>query len=130
MSEGAVATFFTVLLLVVVALGMVGCPTYNVYLSEKSGQAEYVKAEQNRKITILEAEALLQSSKLQNQADIERAKGFAESEIIRAEGVAKSNEIIGSGLKGNKEYLHYLHIDALKNTQNRIIYVPTESSLP
>lgn len=114
----------------ILAGGIVACGKVVVYTAELSGKAEYVKAEQNRKIAILEADALLESSKLQNQADIERAKGFAESEVIRARGVAESNEIIGSGLKGNKEYLQYLHIDALKTTQNRIIYVPTEAGLP
>lgn len=130
MNDRTIALISISLLLLFVVLGLAGCPSYNVYTAEKSGQAEYVKAEQNRKIAILEADALLESSKLQNQADIERAKGFAESEVIRARGVAESNEIIGSGLKGNKEYLQYLHIDGLKNTQNRIIYVPTEAGLP
>lgn len=103
-----------------IATALVGCPRYNVYSSEKSGEAAYKKAEQDRKIKVLEAEAKLQSAKLEAQAEIERAKG-----------VAGANAIIADGLKGHDEYLRYLWIDKVAGTANReVVYVPTEASLP
>ena len=55
---------------------------------------------------------------------------LADAEIARAVGVAKANKIIGDSLKDNEQYLRYLWIDSLQQTQNQIIYVPTEAGLP
>ena len=109
-----------VLALIVTVLGMWGCPQYNVYEQEKVGEAEFKKAEQNRRVKVLEAQAKLDSAKLEAEAEIERAKG-----------VAGANKIIADGLKGNDEYLRYLWIDKVAGTTNReIVYVPTEANLP
>lgn len=117
---GVLGTLGVVSLFGVVALGMWGCPKYNVYSSEKSGEAAYKKAEQDRKIKVLEAEAKLQSAKLEAEAEIERAKG-----------VAGANAIIADGLRGHDEYLRYLWIDKVAGTASReVVYVPTEASLP
>lgn len=103
-----------------IVLGMWGCPQYHVYEQEKAGEAEYQRAEQNRKVKVLEAQAKLESAKLDAQAEIERAKG-----------VAGANKIIADGLKGNDEYLRYLWIDKVAGTTNReVVYVPTEANLP
>jgi beta-lactam-binding protein with PASTA domain len=85
----------------------------------KSGEAELARAEQNRQIAVLEAQARLESARLEAQAEVERAKGIAEA-----------NEIVGDSLKGNEEYLRYLYIDQLKHTDNQIVYIPTEAGLP
>jgi len=94
-------------------------PKYKVWVAEQSGMAEFVQAEQNRKITVLEAEAKL-----------EAAKSLAAAEIQRAHGVAEANKIIGDSLKGNESYLRWLWIENLDKGGNSVIYVPTEAGLP
>jgi len=114
-SIGAVA-----LTLVLVVLGMWGCPQYHVYEQEKAGEAEYQRAEQNRRVKVLEAQAKKEAATLEAEAEIERAKG-----------IAGANKIIADGLKGNDEYLRYLWIDKVAGTTNReVVYVPTEANLP
>lgn len=111
------------IVLFVLALGgafLVGCPKYHVWSAEKEGEAEFQKAEQNRRITVLEAQALMDSAHLKAQAEIERAKGIAEA-----------NRIVSDGLKGHEEYLRYLWIDKVAaNAGHEVIYVPTEANLP
>lgn len=94
-------------------------PKYNVWAAEMEGSAQYAQAEQNRKITILEAEAKLES-----------AKALAAAEVERAKGVAEANRIIGESLKGNESYLRYLWIQNLESGSNSVVYVPTEAGLP
>ena len=106
-------------LVIFFALAFVGMPVLNVWREEKIGEAELARAEQNRQIAILEA-----------CAKAESAKALAEAEIIRAEGVAKANQIIGDSLKDNDVYIHYLWIEALKESQNEVIYIPTEAGIP
>lgn len=103
-----------------ITLCMWGCPRYNVYEKEMSGKAAYAKAEQDRKIAVLEASAKMES-----------ASKLAEAEVLRAEGVAKANKIIGESLRGNESYLRYLWINNLEGGGNEtVIYVPTEAGLP
>lgn len=116
MKFGKIALLVIVLF---IASMMYGCPSYNVYTSEKFGQAELARAEQNRRIAVTEAQAKLDAAKLTNQAEIERAKGLAEA-----------NKLIGDSLKGNEAYLRYLWIDSIKSNKANIIYVPTEAGLP
>lgn len=107
-------------LVVVIALGMWGCPTYNVWQQGLVGQAELKRAEQNRQITIQEA-----------RAKREAATELAQAEIERAKGVAEANKIVADGLKGHDEYLRYLWIDKVAGgAQREVIYVPTEANLP
>lgn len=94
-------------------------PVFRVWSEGKTGEAELKRAEWNRQITIREAEAKFQSSKL-----------LAASEVERARGVAEANKIIGDSLKNNESYLRYLWINNLKNENNQVIYVPTEAGLP
>ncbi len=93
-------------------------PRYNVWSQEMSGKAEFAKAEQNRKIKIEEAKANLEAEKLNAQAEIERAKGAAEA--IRIEN--------GSITPAYIQYLWVRQQNA--NTNNKIIYIPTEAGLP
>ena len=103
-----------------IAAGMVGCPHYNVWQQGLRGRAELNRADANRRIKVFEAEAKLQSSKLDAQAEVERAKGVAEA-----------NRIVADGLKGHKEYLQYLWIDKVAAGASReIVYVPTEAGVP
>lgn len=118
---GIIGTLAGILLLGAIALGMYGCPRYEVYQQGMKGEAELKRAEQNRRVKVYEAEAELDSSKLKAQAEVERAKGVAEA-----------NRIIADGLQGHEEYLRYLWIDRVAggNVAREVIYVPTEANLP
>lgn len=94
-------------------------PSYRVWQQNKEGEAELARAEQNRQIAIQEAKAKEES-----------AKSLANAEIIRAEGIAKANQIIGDSLKNNDAYIHYLWVEALRETKNAVVYIPTESGIP
>ena len=96
-----------------------GYPQYKVYSSNLHGQAQLKEAESNRKIIILEAEAQKESASL-----------LAEVEVTRAKGVAEANKIIGDSLKNNESYLRWLWINNMKETNNDVIYIPTEAGLP
>lgn len=101
------------------AVGMYGCPKYNVWQQALEGQAELKKAEWNRQIKVQESQASQEASKHLAQAEIERAKGAAEA-----------NKIIGESLKNNEAYLRYLWIHNLSEGKNEVIYIPTEAGLP
>ncbi len=94
-------------------------PMYKVWQQNKEGEAELARAEQNRQIAIQEARAKKES-----------AKELADAEIIRAEGIAKANEIIGNSLQNNEAYIHYLWIEALRESSSDVIYIPTEAGIP
>lgn len=113
------SAFSILLMLICVVSVLVVRPMYKIWEQEKAGAAELARAEQDRQIAILEA-----------RAKAESAKSLAEAEIIRAEGVAKANQIIGDSLKGNDAYIHYLWVEALKETRNDVIYIPTEAGIP
>lgn len=65
---------------------------------------------------------------LQKEFELKKAKKDAEIEVARAEGVAKSNVIIGQSISEN--YLRWLWVRGLQETQNQVIYVPTEANAP
>lgn len=111
---------FTILLILALVSGCAYVvPKYNVYRATMTGEAEVKLAELNRRILVFEAEAKKDSAKL-----------YAEAEIERAKGVAEANNIIGKSLRDNENYLRWLWISELSNTQNQVIYVPTEAGLP
>lgn len=97
-------------------------PIYRVWEQSQTGRAELARAESNRQIAVLEA-----------QAKKDSAQQLADAEIIRASGVAKANQIIGDSLKDNREYLQYLYITGIEDGSkngNVTIYVPTEGGMP
>ena len=97
---------------------MFGMPKYRVWQQEMSGKAEFAKAEQNRKIKIEEAKANLEAEKLNAQAEVERAKGAAEAIKIENGSITPA-------------YIQYLWVRQQNaNTNNKIIYIPTEAGLP
>jgi regulator of protease activity HflC (stomatin/prohibitin superfamily) len=113
----------TALVIIAAATLFVGGPVYNVWSQSLAGKAELQKAEYTRQVAVLEAQAKLDSSTLQAKAEVERAKG-----------AASANKILGESLKGNSEYLQYLYIQNLENSDNSkektVIYVPTERGIP
>ena len=107
-----------------VILGLIGVvafsvPTWRVWQQNQEGKAELARAEQNRQIAIQEA-----------RAKEESAKSLANAEVIRARGVAEANKIIGDSLKNNDAYIHYLWVEALRETKNSVVYIPTEAGIP
>ena len=108
----------SVLVFILIIVGFtVGVPYYNVWQQEMSGKAEFAKAEQNRKIKIEEAKANLEAEKLNAQAEIERAKGAAEAIKIENNSITPT-------------YIQYLWVRQQNTNANKIIYIPTEASLP
>ena len=108
----------TIAIVIILIFGLIGLamwvlPKYGVWEAELAGKAEFVKAEQNRKIKIEEAK-----EKLNAQAEIERAKGAAEA--IRIENGAIS-----------PTYIQYLWVRQQQNLNDKtVIYIPTETNLP
>lgn len=109
----------TFLVIALATGGLVGCPRYNVYSQEMSGRAKLAEAQSSRQVAVLEARAKMES-----------AKSLADAEVLRAAGAAKANHILQNSLGGPEGYLRYLQIQALEDTNAKLIYVPTESGLP
>jgi hypothetical protein len=112
-----VATAIVGLVVVVIALPMWGMPKWGVYRANLAGEAQLRQAEQNRRITVLEAQAALDSADLKRQAD-----------VIRAHGIAAANEIIGRSI--TPEYIQWRWVEGLNDGKSEVIYIPTEANLP
>lgn len=114
-----IGTFATCLVLV--AIGLVGCPPYNVYRQRLDGQAQLAHAQSSKEVAVAEAKAKMESASL-----------LAEAEVKRAEGVAKANKIIGESLRENESYLRYLWITEVagKDIDKTVVYIPTEANIP
>lgn len=93
--------------------------TYKVWSYAQDGKAELAKAEWTKKI-------LTETAK----AELENAKLKSEAEVARAHGVAEANKIIGDSLKGNEDYLRYLWITNMNESNKDVIYIPTEAGMP
>jgi regulator of protease activity HflC (stomatin/prohibitin superfamily) len=108
---------------VVIAGFMIGMPTYNVYSKQMQGKAAYEEAVQNRRIRVLEAQALLDSAELTAQAEVARARGTNEA-----------NRIMAESLGGPDNYLRWSYINMLQETAGKpgreVIYIPTEAAIP
>jgi regulator of protease activity HflC (stomatin/prohibitin superfamily) len=101
---------------------MAGVPQYKVWEQSLVGKAALKRAEQDRQISVQEAQAKMDSADL-----------LAKAEVARAKGVAEANAIIAGGLGGADGYLRYLYINALGEHAGKlgqVIYVPTEAGLP
>ena len=131
MSDGS-----KVLLTALLAVGVIGggvgtcmrwMPEYNAWQQGMVGQAEFQRAEQNRKIRI-------ESAKAEHQA----AKELADAEIARAKGAAEANKIMADSLSrpGVDAYLQWKWIHMLemgvqhKVTDREVIYLPVDGRLP
>ena len=112
-----IAISMLIVIAVVIAC-MIVIPNYRVWAEGKKGEAEYMRAEQNRKIKVEEAKANLEAEKLNAQAEVERAKGAAEAIRIENGSITPT-------------YIQYLWVRQQNaNSNNRIIYIPTEAGLP
>jgi len=112
-----------VAIVIVVAIALIGLPTYNVYSKQMQGKAAYEEAVQNRRIRVLEAQALLDSAQLTAQAEVARARGTNEA-----------NRIMAESLGGPDNYLRWSYINMLGETAGKpgreVIYIPTEATMP
>lgn len=120
------AGFSIMVVVAVVLVGaalLIGMPTYNVYSKTMAGKAAYEEAVQNRRIRVLEAQALLDAAELTAQAEITRARGTNEA-----------NRIMAESLGGPDNYLRWAYINMLQETagqgDRQIIYLPTEAGMP
>lgn len=110
-----------VLLSIIVIIGMMwGMPIYNVWTSQKEGEAEFAKAQNEQRVQLSEAKARLEA------ADINK-----KAAIIEAEAVACQIKTIGENLKAHDLYLKWQWIQMMeKRKDGSTIYVPTEAGLP
>lgn len=120
MGLGTVGVLFVVALL---GGSLWGCPQYTVYSQTMSGKAKLREAEYTRRTAVLEAQARLDSAKLDAQAEVARAKGTNEA-----------NHIMAQALGGPDNYLRWSYIHMLEKTagqgDRQIIYLPTEAGMP
>lgn len=121
-------------LLSVIMLTLTSCWDFNREQeykdAENRGKSILIEAESSKKAMIEQAKAENEAATLQAESKVKIAKAEAQAEIERAKGVAEANRIIGESMKGNREYLEYLKIDAIKTGQGDKIYIPTEAGIP
>src|SRR5690349_25037164 len=108
--EIAIGLIGAIMVCILGALGLWGCPKYNVYEQRMAGQAMLAHAQSSKEVAVAEAKAKMESASL-----------LAEAEVARAKGVAAANKIIGESLKNNDEYLRYLWIQNLENADTNEI---------
>ena len=107
-----------ILVIFIIAISIIS-PMYSVWEQSMKGKAELSRADYNRQIAVVEAEAKLAA-----------ASKLADAEIARANGVAKSNAIIAGSI--TEPYLRYLWITEVagSNVDKTVVYVPTEANIP
>ena len=99
-------------------------PLLGPWFAERSGLAEFARAEQNRQIIVEQAAADKQAAILRAEAELETSK-------IRAQAIA----VVGEVAKAYPEYRLQEFIGAYAvaletGTIDQIIYVPTEANIP
>ena len=87
---------------------MFGYPQYLVWQQEKEGEAALAKASQDRQIKVQEAEA-------------EREAALSQAE---------ANRTLGESIRSYPEAMEQKWVEAIKETDNQVIYLPTECSIP
>lgn len=106
---GIAAGLVGFLLLTGVGAGvMFGYPQYLVWQQEKEGEAALAKASQDRQIKVQEAEA--------------------EKEAALSQ--AEANKTLGESVRQYPEAMEQKWVEAIRETQNQVIYLPTECSVP
>lgn len=123
-----------VLVLATVGLTLTSCYEFrrNQHFkdAENNGKSALIEATSSKQVQIEDARGLAEASELKAKSMINIAKAEAQAEIEKAKGVAEANKIIGESMKGNREYLEYLKIEALKNGKFTKVYIPTEANVP
>jgi hypothetical protein len=115
---GVIGIMVLVLFFIGIVVGLnFGWKHYKVWSAGQDGKAELAQAQYNRQIAVEEAQANLESEKLNALAEVERAKGAAEA--ISIEGGSLT-----------EKYIQYLWVRSNQFNQATTIYVPTEANLP
>ena len=112
-----IGVIITIIIIVIIIGLMIGIPQYKVWSKGLKGEAQLREAEYSKQVLIEEAKANLEAEKLNAQAEVEKAKGMA-----------KSMEIENGKL--TDEYIKYLWVKNMNDSQNTKIYIPTEAGLP
>lgn len=117
--QGEVVVGIVAVLVVLIIIGgmMYILPQYKVWQKELSGKADLREAEWSRQIQIEEAQANLESEKLNALAEVERAKGMAEAIKIENGQLTET-------------YIRYLWVRQNTFNDKTTIYIPTEANLP
>jgi hypothetical protein len=86
------------------------------------------KANTEKQAVIKEQEAKSKAAEFEAQSAVTRAQARADAMRIEASGIADSQEIIAATL--TPEYLQWRYLEVLENTENQVIYVPADGSIP
>lgn len=99
----------SLLVCLAVAAGIAfGYPNYLVWEQGKQGEAALAKATQDRQIKVQEAEAEMEAAVKQ----------------------AEANKTLGESIRAYPEAMEQKWVEAIANTSNQVIYLPTEASVP
>jgi hypothetical protein len=118
-SETKIGLGISVGIVILIVAYMIGMPYYSVWEEGMSGRAKLAHANFSKEVQVAES-----------RAKEESAAYLAHAEVIAARGLDSAVRIVGGGLNENPNYLRYLFIKELKETQNQVIYLPTEAGLP
>jgi hypothetical protein len=95
-------------------------PTYRVWASQKSGEADLAQAHKEQQVQVAKAQGRLDAANLNKQAA-----------IVEAEAVSAQIEKIGEKLTTHDLYLKWQWIKMMEERpESSVIYVPTEANLP
>lgn len=117
--EAKVGLSIVVGIITIILLYMFAGPEYTIWSEGMAGRAKLSHANFSKEVQVAEAKAKEES-----------AAYLAHAEVIAARGLDSAVRIVGGGLNSNPDYLRYLFIKELKETQNQVIYLPTEAGLP
>ncbi len=107
-------------LIVLVAFALWFIPTYRVWASQKSGEADLAQAHKEQQVQVAKAQGRLDAANLNKQAA-----------VVEAEAVAAQIEKIGANLTKHDLYLKWQWIKMMEERpESSVIYVPTEANLP
>jgi hypothetical protein len=82
-----------------------------------------------RKDIVITAEAEADAAEARTKSEVAQAKRLKERDIIRAEGQFQANQVLQDSF--TPEYLQWYWIDAMKDSNAQLIYVPMgEDGLP
>jgi hypothetical protein len=128
--EASGILIFAIFLILIIAMAMWGIPKYRIYSQTARGTADLREAEWTKKIQIEEARGREEAATMMAEARVTQARAEGAAEVERAKATAEANKIIGDSLKGNDDYLRYLWIMGLQDSNGERIYIPTEAGLP
>ena len=95
-------------------------PTYKVWQSQKSGEADLAQAHKEQQVQVAKAQGRLDAATLNKQAA-----------IVEAEAVSEQIKTIGAQLTEHDLYLKWQWIKMMEERpESSVIYVPTEANLP